>query len=507
MALWFALSASAATLSQGEQCLQANDVLCAERVVAELEAETSTDPDLLVLAARTAFFSGDHPRAALLAGAARRAGYQEAHGELSQIEATAAATQDWTTAERGIWRAAYAPGVDAILVDDAIEAVRLAETAYSPVLGSGPPGGTVVELYPEPRSFTAASGLPRSAIETTGVVAISKWARLLVMSPRTRALGYTWQDTIAHEYVHLVVSHQTEDRAPVWLQEGIAKYLDNRWRDGADHFQLSVRQQSLLATALADDTLVPFEKMHPSLALLDSQEEAALAYAQLASLMEYCFVTSGDDILLRVLPRVKAGQDPRVVLAEEAGARDFEALQTAWRGWVAKRGLVARRLAELNPVLAGGEAEDVDPVLAKRKDLAGHVRLGDLLLERDRPQAALIEYEKATDPEEPNSPLLSNRLAEVYLVLDRPSDARKALEASLVDYPEFGLSHKTLGSIARTEGRTREAYAAYLAAAEINPFDPEVQTALGELASALGNDTEAARRARYLTILKRGGEG
>jgi tetratricopeptide (TPR) repeat protein len=504
--LLVALSA-AASLADGEQCLLANDVQCAERVVAELKAETSRDPDMLAFAARAAFFAGEHTRAAALAGEARRAGYAESQGELSRIEATAAATEEWTSAERGRWRAAYAPGLDAILVDGAIETVRLAEAAYAPVLGNGPPGGTVVELYPEPRSFTAASGLPRSAIETTGVVAISKWARLLVMSPRTRALGYTWQETIAHEYVHLVVSHQTDDRAPVWLQEGIAKYLDNRWRDGADHFQLSVRQQSLLATALAEDTLVPFEKMHPSLALLDTQEEAALAYAQLASLMEYCFATSGEDVLLRVLPRVKQGEDPRMVLAAEAGAGDFDALLEAWRAWVSQRGLVGRRLAELNPVLAGGQAEDVDPVLAKRKDLAGFVRLGDLLLERDRPLAALAEYEKAVDPEEPNSPLIANRLAEVYLILDRPDDARRALEESLVDYPEFGMSHKTLGSIARAEGRRREAFAAYLAAAEINPFDPEVQTALGELAAELGDEPEAARRARYLTILKRGGEG
>ncbi|TNE89217.1 MAG: tetratricopeptide repeat protein [Deltaproteobacteria bacterium] len=501
------LSALAASVTEGERCLRANDVVCAEEVVAALDAENSSDADTLVFAARTAFFRGDHARAAELSGKARRAGYQEEHGELSQIEATAAATEEWTRAERGKWRAAYAPGLDAVLVDDAIETVRLSEAAYSPVLGSGPPGGTVVELYPEPRSFTAASGLPRSAIETTGVVAISKWARLLVMSPRTRALGYTWQDTIAHEYVHLVVAHQTDDHAPVWLQEAIAKYLDNRWRDGRDNFRLSVRQESLLADALANDSLVPFEKMHPSLALLDSQEEAALAYAQLASLMHYCFETSGEDVLLRTLPRVKRGEDPRVALADEVGAKNFDALLADWRAWIGKRGLVAKKLEELNPVLAGGEAEDVDPVLAKRKDLAGFVRLGDMLLERDRPLAALTEYEKAQDPDEPHSPLLANRLAEAHLQLGQPREARAALEKSLEDYPEFGMSHKTLGDIARSEGRSREAYAAYLKAVEINPFDPELQSALGELAEALGDANEASRRGRYLQIIKRGGEG
>ncbi|MCO4743523.1 MAG: tetratricopeptide repeat protein [Proteobacteria bacterium] len=500
-------AAFGATVTEGDRCLRANDVACAEAVVEALDAENSTDPLALALAARTAFFAGEHERAAGLAGKARRAGYTEKYSELSQIEATAEATSGWTTADRGRWKATYAPGVDAILIDDAVETVRLADAAYAPVLGAGPPAGTIVELYPEPRSFTAASGLPRSAIETTGVVAISKWARLLVMSPRSRALGYGWRDTVAHEYVHLVVAYQTDDHAPVWLQEAVAKYLDNRWRDGKDHFRLSVRQEGLLAEALAGDALVPFEKMHPSLALLDSQEEAALAYAQLASLMEYCFETAGDDVLLRVLPRVKTGEDPRIALADEAGKKSFDKLLADWREWISQRGLVARKLEELNLVFAGGNAEDVDPVLAQRRDLAGFVRLGDLLLERDRPQAALVEYEKALDPEEPNSPLLSNRLAEVYLELGQPADARKALEASLVDYPEFGMSHKTLGSILRSEGRQREAFEAYQAAAEINPFDPSVQEALQQLAEALGDRTSAARYSRYLVILRRGGEG
>ena len=383
----------------------------------------------------------------------------------------------------------------------------MAEAAYAPVLGKGPPGGTVVELFPDPGSFTEASGLPRMAIETTGVVAISKWSRLLVMSPRTRALGYGWRDTVAHEYVHLVVAHHTEDRAPVWLQEAIAKYLDNRWRDGRDNFRLGVRQQSLLAEGLANESLVPFEKMHPSLALLDSQEEAALAYAQLASLMDYCFQTRGERVLLGVLPRVKKGEDARDALAGEMNAQDFDSLIEDWKAWVSGRGLIARRLGELNPVLAGGDVEDVDPVLAGREDLAGFVRLGDLLMERERPEAALVEYTKALDPDEPHSPLLANRLAEVYLVLGRNKEARAALEQSLVDYPEFGLTHKTLGRILLDEGRLAEARDSFRAAVEINPFDPELQQHLLETSRALGDDARASRYERQLEILRRGGEG
>ena len=47
-------------------------------------------------------------------------------------------------------------------------------------------------------------------------------------------------------FIHLVVAHNTDDKSPVWIQEAIAKYLDNRWRDGEDRWRLSVLDQGLL---------------------------------------------------------------------------------------------------------------------------------------------------------------------------------------------------------------------------------------------------------------------
>ena len=96
-------------------------------------------------------------------------------------------------------------------------------------------------------------------VRTTGVVALSKWSRLLMVSPRSLSGGHDWEDTIAHEYIHLVVSHHTRDRAPVWLQEAIAKYLDNRWRDGSDGFHLDPYSEGLLADAVKTGNLVTFE--------------------------------------------------------------------------------------------------------------------------------------------------------------------------------------------------------------------------------------------------------
>ena len=56
-------------------------------------------------------------------------------------------------------------------------------------------------------------------------------------------------DTSAHEYIHLVVSWRTKDKAPVWLQEGLARYLEKHWRDEPE-FYLSPKQQSLIGSSI-----------------------------------------------------------------------------------------------------------------------------------------------------------------------------------------------------------------------------------------------------------------
>jgi DNA polymerase III delta subunit len=42
--------------------------------------------------------------------------------------------------------------------------------------------------------------------------------------------------------------------------------------------------------------------------------------------MAYCFQVGGEDVLLRTLPAVKAGKDPRDALADAVGARDMPRL-------------------------------------------------------------------------------------------------------------------------------------------------------------------------------------
>ncbi len=502
LGLALAAPAVAASLHEGRACLEANDVVCADAVVQALDAGSSRDADTVAFAAQTAFYAGRFEEAHDLLQRAVSLGWVDRWDDLGLFERTREATQDWTEARRGRFRLRYLPGIDAVLVDDGHRTLELSERHLTPVLGSPPPGTLSLELYPDGRSFIAASSLTRQDVLTTGVVALSKWSRLLVTSPRVLGRGYTWQDTIAHEYIHLVVAYQTDDRAPVWLQEAIAKYLDARWRDGTDRFRLSVASQGLLAEAVRTGEFVTFDEMHPSLAKLPSQERAALAYAQLATLMAYAFQRGGEGVLLRTLPLVKQGMDPRDALAQGAGATSFAELEAGWRRYVEGLKLVSRDVQPLPTVLDGGDDLDADPTLHDREDLARYVRLGDLLREKGRDAAALVEYTKAIPKDESMGPLLANRLAQSHIALGRPEQAKRILEESLLSYPEFALSHKTLGAVLRERGDARGALRAYTAAVELNPFDPEVQRALAELYEALGDPGGAARHTRYLRILR-----
>jgi Flp pilus assembly protein TadD len=83
--------------------------------------------------------------------------------------------------------------------------------------------------------------------------------------------------------------------------------------------------------------------------------------------------------------------------------------------------------------------------------------------------------------------------------------ALATLRASVDDYPEYASTRKRLGEILLSQGKTREALAQFRASADINPFDPEVQSALADLYASTGEAALAARHARYRGILALGG--
>lgn len=523
-------SASAAELSRGFECIQATDLACARSVVDEHRKAGDKAPELDLLEARVLFREGQFEAASrslkaaaskadkldldligkpLLDGVAEvdprkarasREVLKEALNEEVAFYITSAEISATMVESRvGDITVVHDPGIERILVEETAEILTLARKRIVPMLGKDMPFGLRVEMYPDADSFARASGMPMEAIRTTGVVAISKWNRLLVTSPRVRPDGYGWKDTVVHEWVHEVVAYNTDDHAPIWLQEGIAKSMDSLWR--ADTYEIPVQYQSLLNGALQSGQFITFEQMHPSVAYLPTADMAALAYAQVSTMMDLLRRTRGEDALIRVLAMVKAGKDARDAVAEVANGGDFDKFEAEWKNYLAGLKLVGVKIASTPANVEGGTAMEGDPILARRKDLQNLARLGELMAARGHHDTALAYYQEAMPEDGPPGPYLVVRQAESLAALGRPDDAIAALEANLVFYPEVSANQKLLGELYLARGEDARALRAYAAAADVDPFDVEVQQRLAELYAAAKQPQQAAKHQRYVDVL------
>ena len=173
-----------------------------------------------------------------------------------------------------------------------------------------------------------------------------------------------------------------------------------------------MHQQSLLATAVKEDTFVPFEKFARSMAYLDSGDEAALAFAQVATMVAFLQEKAGDDVFPKLMDRLAKGEESEVAVANLAGYGSFYEFKSDWKKYIQTLPLVKEQLSAV-PIALDGEGGDFadDPLLSNRVDLAKFVRLGDLLFEKGYHGAALIEYAKASKAEDMPSPNILSREA------------------------------------------------------------------------------------------------
>jgi tetratricopeptide (TPR) repeat protein len=503
--LWSAVSSSAWAVrpQEGLACLAVGDLACAVEVRDALALTNEQSEVTKVLELRTLFREGRYPEAV------------EVLDQLSESEWLTRDKNPYRSTEvasRGLEEAAldgsrvrYAAGLESILRDDALDVLERSRTVYGELFGGELNHDVLLDIFPTAQRFIMASGLPPEAVRKTGVIALSKWSRLLITSPRALATGYRWKTAVSHEYIHLVVAWRSEERAPVWLQEGLAKLLEERWRTGENN-PLTLHQESLLRKALQEDSFVPFEKFRHSMAYLDSGDEAALAYAQVSTLLEHVLERSGDVVLPIIMDRIRNGEVPELVVAEAGAYLDFQALMLGWTQWLRERELSTQDVASL-PVVLDADADEyaTDPLLAYGNLQARAARLGDLLLERDRPLAALIEYRKVSDGDGPQSPLLFEREARCLAALDRRDEALALTAEGVRLYPDFTPLQIARGQLLDAIDRPKAAVEAWLSAHALNPFNPVTQRALVEDFTRLGRSQEAARHAEILRIIETGG--
>jgi hypothetical protein len=319
-----------------------------------------------------------------------------------------------------------------------------------------------IEVVRDLFSLSAVSGLPLTAAETTGTLAVARWGRVIFLSPRATPLGFPWQDTLAHEITHLIVTRASRDRAPLWLQEGVAKREETRWRP-ARPFDDPNWADMTARSALLAGRGVGLDKLGPSIAMLPTPEAATTAFAEVSSFVKFWLGEVGPSALeLLLLDLRSTGAETPDPALKTVSGYSLSEWNTLWRA----------NLREAPPRDPREEARKPLPVKDPLRFARG-TRLGDLLLGRGHSEAARREFQSALEAA-PAEPSIHWRLARTCLLLRDDTGFRAALgdrdQLRAADGGWLALSSRAL----REDGHAAEAAEASEHALGLDPLLEDV---------------------------------
>jgi hypothetical protein len=426
---------------------------------------------LIIERARLGLYVGDCDSAR-----ATLSGLPTEEGEVASLAALAESCAGATAASRvvedqprGIWLRLQ-DADDEPLVPYLVEVADRAREAVRVDLGVELPRPLRIDVVRDLFSLSGVSGLPLEAAETTGTVAVARWGRVTLLSPRASRHGYPWQDTLAHELVHLGLSRATRDFAPLWLQEGVAKRQEQRWR-APRPFDDPEGHDRIAHHALLTGTSVGVDNLGPSIAMLPSADAASIAFSEVTSFINFWIRENGRAAFRLLLQDLKGLQqrDPNDALRSATGYGLQEWI-VRWQVWL--RGLDAG--AATAGMIAAGSPE------------LGRVRVGDLLLRGQFYDAAARNFEAAL-VHAPQSSALRFRASQAELALDRTELAEQRLgKLDDLDGPHAGW-FALRGRFAAEAGRTEAAEAASTMALSLDPWS-ELVACEGHLSGLLGGD-------------------
>ena len=323
--------------------------------------------------------------------------------------------------QRGVWLRLQ-DDADRALAPFIFEVAAEARDTVSKEVGIDLPRPLRIDLVRDLFSLSSVSGLPLKAAETTGTLAVARWGRVIMLSPRAPVQGYPWQDTLAHEITHLLVTRATRDFAPLWMQEGLAKRFEVRWRpprpfDRPDWADNGARNAAL------DGRSVGIDKLGPSIAMLPTPEAAGIAFAEVTSFMHF-FIEQNGEPALRLLFADLRGNGP-------AGA-EAALLSVTGYGLSEWNARWQRFLRE--PVKPSAEVALHAVAPRAQGDAGRRVRLADLLAGRGYGRESASEVE----------PLL--------ISLSRLPQVRARVASGLYAAGDDAGAERALGTVAEIDG-------------------------------------------------------
>ena len=454
------------------------------------------DPRLLELASQIAFHRGEYQEALRLMKLAIEQGgdNDKRRGFALFIEESIGVLSPFKQYESAHFRISLDEKQDGILADYIIDALERTYERMARKYGFQPGEKIRIEIFPDTRAFYYASTLSARDIEVTGAVGLAQFNKLMILSPKALVYGYRWLDAMSHEYMHYLIMKLTSNKAPIWFHEGFAKYEETDWRSGPSY--LSSLYQTLLARALADGRLIRFERMEPSLIKLDTPEDVQLAYAQGASAIEFIVAKAGHDGLTDIMTRMaKSGTKGASEPIKQVLGLSFEEFETGWRKHLASQQL--QEVAGMNVrryKIKEGKADEERVDMAEIKSMVARnkAHLGDLLKERGRMEAAVMEYRRALADTSDSVPVM-NRLSDVLITMDRLDEALQLLKRARDLSPDHPTTHTTLGQTYLKLRDFKEARDSFLESIQISPFNPDVHQGLATAYEMLGDRASALK--------------
>jgi hypothetical protein len=428
-----ALVIASAFPSGGQAFLGGPDIAEIANLITELDVEGARkrilearveSAELALQRARLAIYTGDCDTAGATLATLEPSEQVNALGALARTCARAVAgALIVDDAERGLW-IRLQDDADRALVPFITEVAVRAREAVERDIGTHLPRPLRLDLVRDLFTLSAVSGLPLEAAETTGTVAVARWGRVTMLSPRAAPHGYPWEDTLAHELTHLALSRATRDLAPLWLQEGLAKRSETRWRTERP-FDHRPAPAAVARQALQNGESVGVDALGPSIAMLPSSRAASIAFAEVHSFIDYFIATAGQPALELLLVDLKG-----------IGSRDADDAMRSTTGydlaaWIARWQVDLLQGAEPEP-----EREPASVQVNPARDAARAVRLGDLLFATGELDLAHESYARAALAVA-EEPAVRWRAGRTLLALDQ---AERAAEV-LGDWSQFMGGH------------------------------------------------------------------
>ncbi len=482
-------------LDRIELLLQHWSIAQAKSRMESLLLDQPDQPDVQRMAAWVKHHLGEHIQAKSLFDQA--SGRLESRGvwagRYALVSAAADLSRSWRRAasDDGKVVIQYTAGIDEIMLPYLIDTIARTLKVVGWDLGFVPDHPILVEILENESALSKLTGLSVDQIRTSGTIAVCKYGRLMIISPRATLKGYGWLDTISHELVHLIISEKTQNRTPVWLHEALARYEERRWRSDEPLYRKSIYplDENLLAQALEDDSWIRFERFSTSIAMLDSEQEAALAFAELFMVAYFLHSLKDFDGLKALLDGLAGGKTAFDSIQEVYGIAKDEFFKT-WLRWMDDKGLNKLRgdpdLARIRRNSkhdAGRSKKHGDAEVALRD----HVYLGELLRGRGRHRASVAEFQKAADLAGSDHAafwMISNKLGLAFSEIGKTDEALSAFRRGLAMKPDDMEAHLHIcGLMQKTEPfrawlHCREAF-------RVNPLDPRVHASSHRAAEIL----------------------